>query len=1723
MRPVGKRSGRWTRGRHLVKDQVPGVQRERISEGVHSVLQAWKCPSSSLQCRGADLSGGWFRWMPCRQVHLVSPRRLRRQVAERRRKEGHTGWEDPCAGRSRGRCRRGSQTWGYDHVGRSPRTLEESSGEACHLRWRHGAFVFTTGRWRPGDTPGWNWAAGQRIYVRAARYYEQGEDETGTDCDRLGSGRGSEEQEEPEHRNRGGETGSCSHSTQREERQEGKEEKPKPVQQKEKEIQQEKAEEVKFQQGLQSEPLWQPKFFERQLGTALEEEGPEEPWVGLQTIGGPGHRAASSRGDLGGGLHDRFPAAENVHLLPAGPAAALGCEEPRLPGDQLAGQVPGHAERGQTCQPGRRAGSAVASCRDSNSARLGDGQAPRGVRSRRRGIRPPAPAAGSAKAPAAGGKGWRERLLAQRGQLGMGGKLVRAQAQRQRKRWKRERKERKGEKQGQRGPRTQGRRRCQSRRRRELDYGGAKRCKTLGEAGDTRASKEDFAGSPQFEEGGKIEAGGSTKGQPLGDLNSGPSCSKEDDGPTAAEDECNETIEALVNASLATCAELMGQAAEELSGGVVPAAGLADTAVGVTPSDWLGQLTNCKDLSEVGIALAWGHNAGFLSLKEDRARPPRPAKAQTRLRGLFPLPVAVPLSVSSLDCPSFLDRTSSVFPSAARESWLAVVSAALNSFYGCDFSPSADRVGKVHRAVRENLLSRIDRFLRGDQLFGFSFNEVAAEVREKRLGYCGEEISQPHPLTVSQIIHSLPPQGHGASVPLLPFLVGHTKHLLANPLDSLVEESLRGGSPCQAKVHIRGGEALSVFRLLCERGVTQWVPANAAFSDRRGTYLNGLFGVEKPGKLTGSGEPILRVIMNFIPINGIFEVIKGDISYLPSPTSWIPICADKGEVFSMSQGDMQSAFYLFAMPPGWEQFFCFNYKVSGKLIGLDPNTEYRPSCKVLPMGWSSSVGIMQQVSRQVLLMRGLPRDLELQRIGGIPRWFTDSVREANPVRAWWQVYLDNFMSGESSRTALPGQGLKFQLEAMDAWAAAGILTAKDKQVLGEKEVIELGVRFDGVQGLLGASPARVMKTILATLHILRNGRWSKRETQVVLGRWIFILQFRRAAMGCLSRAWECLESWQPSRRQLETLHRELSLLMCLCPILQTDLTMEYDGEVTCSDASEGGGAVARSDGLTWSGSSYIAQQLQRDLDPIPCPILVVSCFNGIGGSFRAYDVLGVRVMGKISIDVCSEANRVTKTTWPDVEVYLDINSITREDVFRWANDFNRAEEVHIWGGFPCVHLSSVRAFRQNLEGAGSNLFWKLLELIQWVQDIFGSFCKVKFCIENVASMDEAARREISSHLEVMPIKLDPADCMPFSRPRLAWCSEELFEMEGLQLWTESDYVRAFVSGPAIASQQWIRPGWYWPAEGTGEKFPTFMKAIKRRQPPPVPAGLRRATPDMIERWRQDSYRFPPYQYAEKFLLFHPVQPPRLLDASERELLPWFGAGHTTSCMSASKMKKSFENYEDIRKTLCGDSFAMLSFSIVGAVLCSEMVPRMSPATILNRLGLAPGASAHPKVAVPISRWLSYGGDSSLPTSSEQLVKQLGSTVNHTGADVRVSTGLVLGKKTQSHCSVRALWWQWKHLFKTKWLHHSHINLLEMKMILQTILWKSRRASAVNKRWLHLEDSMVCLFILSKGRTSSHLLQNTCNKIGAVQLAMGSQLLHAHVGSAENPTDAASRL
>ena len=240
---------------------------------------------------------------------------------------------------------------------------------------------------------------------------------------------------------------------------------------------------------------------------------------------------------------------------------------------------------------------------------------------------------------------------------------------------------------------------------------------------------------------------------------------------------------------------------------------------------------------------------------------------------------------------------------------------------------------------------------------------------------------------------------------------------MEHPEDSLLPAGERATAPARAKVHIAKGQGLKVFGLLEERGSIKWAPATETFSDDRGEILNGLFGVIKPNKFTANHLPVLRVIVNLIPTNGLFRMLDGDISFLPSATGWLPLCIAEGEEVYMSQGDMASAFYLFRMLACWHKYMNFNFSVPGELIGQPTGVLYRPTCLALPMGWRSSVGLMQQISREVLLAQGLPAEAELRKRGRLPPWFASSTAASSTDQAWWQVYLDNFMSGEQPQEA----------------------------------------------------------------------------------------------------------------------------------------------------------------------------------------------------------------------------------------------------------------------------------------------------------------------------------------------------------------------------------------------------------------------------------------------------------------------------------------------------------------------------------------------------------------------------------------------------------------------------------------------------------------------------------------------------------------------------------
>ena len=66
---------------------------------------------------------------------------------------------------------------------------------------------------------------------------------------------------------------------------------------------------------------------------------------------------------------------------------------------------------------------------------------------------------------------------------------------------------------------------------------------------------------------------------------------------------------------------------------------------------------------------------------------------------------------------------------------------------------------------------------------------------------------------------------------------------------------------------------------------------------------------------------------------------------------------------------------------------------------------------------------------------------------------------------------------------------------------------------------ELGAEIDGEHGMLGVSCEKLLHVVLATLWLVSRPLMNKKHVQIIAGRWMFIVQFRRPAMSFLQQLW----------------------------------------------------------------------------------------------------------------------------------------------------------------------------------------------------------------------------------------------------------------------------------------------------------------------------------------------------------------------------------------------------------------------------------------------------------------------------------------------------------------------------------------------------------------------------------------------------------------------------
>ena len=190
-------------------------------------------------------------------------------------------------------------------------------------------------------------------------------------------------------------------------------------------------------------------------------------------------------------------------------------------------------------------------------------------------------------------------------------------------------------------------------------------------------------------------------------------------------------------------------------------------------------------------------------------------------------------------------------------------------------------------------------------------------LRHKRVGYTGEEVSRPEPLTLLEVIPGLPPAGAVGVVDPLTLATGEVREALFDPSLVLLPEAERVGVR-PARVHATDEEWNKIgAEELLQRGVVVEIAREDAPIVDGQPVLVGAFGVEK--RRTPATR-VLRLIVNAIPSNKQQTAIKGDIEQMPVGSEWLHIALQTDEIVLWSSDDIQGYFHVFSLPPEWRRW-----------------------------------------------------------------------------------------------------------------------------------------------------------------------------------------------------------------------------------------------------------------------------------------------------------------------------------------------------------------------------------------------------------------------------------------------------------------------------------------------------------------------------------------------------------------------------------------------------------------------------------------------------------------------------------------------------------------------------------------------------------------------------------------------------------------------------------
>ena len=104
-------------------------------------------------------------------------------------------------------------------------------------------------------------------------------------------------------------------------------------------------------------------------------------------------------------------------------------------------------------------------------------------------------------------------------------------------------------------------------------------------------------------------------------------------------------------------------------------------------------------------------------------------------------------------------------------------------------------------------------------------------------------------------------------------------------------------------------------------------------------------------------------------------------------------------------------------------------------------------------------------------------------------------------------------------------------------------------------------------------------------------------------------------------------------------------------------------------------------------------------------VVTVGLFDGLGALRVCHEVLGIQVLGHVSVERAEPARRVVEAHFPGSIMVPDVEMIDSDMVRQWSLQFSQCALVLLGAGPPCQGVSGLNADRKGaLKDGRSSLF-----------------------------------------------------------------------------------------------------------------------------------------------------------------------------------------------------------------------------------------------------------------------------------------------------------------------------------------------------------------------------------------------------------------------------------